>query len=302
MNKYPPFLKASDSMNVIDIASWQAGIDLKAMFNTNPLDCVVVKATQGTGYVNTEYSAWVKWLIEHDKPFGVYHFANGQNAEAEARHFYNVTQPVVGKAIPILDYEADALKCGTAWVKKFVDKYRELSGVTCMIYCSLSVIHDQDWSALTDCPLWVAQYADGNPVYGFLEKPWQKGSVSPFPKYWMHQYTSNGRLNSWGGRLDLDKFYGTADDWNRLCGKSTDPTPQPTPTYKPVDQACISDILANRYGTGTERVMKLREAGYDPTECQRVINRLYNIAGKIKPFVKDDMEFLNSIVYIVRSL
>ena len=290
-------------MNIIDIASWQAGIDLKAMFDTNPLDGVIVKATQGTGYINTEYDAWVKWLLEHDKPFGVYHFANGQDAQAEARHFYNVTQPVVGKAIPILDYEADALKCGTAWVKKFVDKYRELSGVTCMIYCSLSVVQEQDWSKLTECPLWVAQYADGNPVYGFLDKPWQRGSVSPFPKYWMHQYTSNGRLNSWGGRLDLDKFYGSVEDWNGLCGKSPTPTPAPTPTptYKPVDSTIILRVLKNEFGTGTERVMKLREAGYDPAAVQRKINQLYSIAGKVKQDIGSEMDYINAILWIARS-
>ena len=290
-------------MNLIDIASWQAGIDLKAMFDTNPLDGVVVKATQGTGYINTEYDAWAKWLLEHDKPFGVYHFANGQDAQAEARHFYNVTQPVVGKAIPILDYEADALKSGTAWVKKFVDTYRELSGVTCMIYCSLSVVQEQDWGKLTDCPLWIAQYADYSPVYGFLDKPWQRGSVSPFPKYWMHQYTSNGRLNGWGGRLDFDKFCGSVEDWNILCGKSSTPTPAPTPTpaYKPVDSTIILRVLKNEFGTGTERVMKLREAGYDPTAVQWKINQLYSIAGKVKQDIGSEMDYINAILWIARS-
>ena len=231
-------------MNFIDIASWQAGIDIDKMFRTNPLDGVIIKATQGTGYVNPEYAAWFKWLTEHNKPMGVYHFANGQDAAAEAKHFYAYTKSAIGKAIPILDYELDALKRGTGWVKQFVDAYRELSGVTCMIYCSLSVIHDQDWSKLTECPLWIAQYADGNPVYGFLDKPWQKGNVNPFSKYWMHQYTSNGHLNSWGGRLDLDKFYGTREDWDKLC-KGVGPAPEPTPSYKPVDSTIILRVLKN---------------------------------------------------------
>ena len=290
-------------MNIIDIASWQAGIDLKAMFDTNPLDGVIVKATQGTGYINTEYDAWVKWLLEHDKPFGVYHFANGQDAQAEARHFYNVTQPVVGKAIPILDYEGNALQRGTEWVRKFVDAYRELSGVTCMIYCSLSVVQEQNWSALTECPLWVAQYADMKDVYGFVENPWQKGSVAPFHKYWMHQYTSCGRLNSWGGRLDFDKFYGSVEDWNSLCGKSSTPVPAPTPTpaYKPVDSTIILRVLKNEFGTGTERILKLREEGYDPNAVQKKINELYVTASKVKADIGNNMDYINSILWIVRS-
>ena len=287
-------------MNFIDIASWQAGIDLDKMFRTNPLDGVIIKATQGTGYVNPEYAAWFKWLTEHNKPLGVYHFANGQDAAAEAKHFYAYTKSAIGKAIPILDYELDALKRGTGWVKQFVDAYRELSGVTCMIYCSLSVIHDQDWSKLTECPLWIAQYADGNPVYGFLDKPWQKGNVNPFSKYWMHQYTSNGHLNSWGGRLDLDKFYGTREDWDKLC-KGAGPAPEPTPSYKPVDSTIVLRVLKNEFGTGTERIMKLRDEGYDPAAVQKKINELYVIANRVKADIGKEMDYINGILWIARS-
>ena len=285
-------------MNFIDIASWQAGIDLDAMFRTNPLDGVIIKATQGTQYVNTEYSAWIKWLLEHDKPTGVYHFANGQDAGSEARHFYSTVKPVIGKVIPILDYEADALKKGTGWVKQLVDTFRELSGATCMIYCSLSVVHDQNWNALTECPLWLAQYADGNPVYGFIDNPWQKGSVSPFPKYWIHQYTSNGHLNSWSGRLDLDKFYGTVDDWKSLC---TGNAPAPTPTYKPVDSTIVLRVLKNEFGVGTERILKLREEVYDPTEVQKKINELYVVANKVRADIGNNMDYINAILWIARS-
>lgn len=298
-------------MNLIDIASWQAGIDLSALFQTNQLDGVIVKATEGTGYVNPEYASWVKWLTEHDKPMGVYHFLTGENAEAEAIHFYNTVKPVIGKAIPIADYEANALSKGTAWLGQFLNKFRELSGVKCMIYCSLSVIHEQNFSALTEHPLWVAQYADMNPVYGFVENPWQKGSVAPFPKYWMHQYTSNGRLMCWGGSLDLDKFYGTAEEWNALASKNATPTPtptpaptpspKPTPLLKPADPSIVLRTLKNEFGVGTERIMNLRELGYDPDDVQRTINRLYVEAAKAKTAIGNDMNYLNSILWIMKS-
>lgn len=290
-------------MNFIDIASWQAGIDLSALFQSNKLDGVIVKATEGTGYVNPEYAAWIKWLTEHDKPMGVYHFLAGENAEAEAIHFYNTVKPVIGKAIPIADYEANALSKGTAWLGQFLNKFRELSGVRCMIYCSLSVISEQNFNGLKDYPLWVAQYADMNTVYGFLEKPWQKGSVSPFPKYWMHQYTSCGRLNGWGGHLDFDKFYGTVEDWNALAkGNAPDiqPTPVPTP-YKPADPDIVLRTLKNEFGIGTERIMNLREAGYDPDSVQKKINQIYLIAGNVKKDIGNEMSYLNSILWIARS-
>ena len=46
-------------MNLIDIASWQQGLDLKSAFTLNPaLDGVIVKVSQGTGYVNPPAKAW----------------------------------------------------------------------------------------------------------------------------------------------------------------------------------------------------------------------------------------------------
>ena len=40
------------AMNGIDIASYQTGIDLTVV----PCDFVIVKATEGTGYVNPDFS------------------------------------------------------------------------------------------------------------------------------------------------------------------------------------------------------------------------------------------------------
>ena len=295
-------------MNVIDIASWQKGIDLKTVFTHNNIDGVIAKATEGTGYVNPEFAPWMKWLTDNNKPFGMYHYLSGGDAEAEATHFYNTVKPYIGRGIPVADYEGTALDKGTVWLGKFLEKFRALSGVRCMIYCSVSVVSEQNFRALTDYPLWIAQYADMNPVYGFLDKPWQRGSVSPFSKYWMHQYTSCGRLNGWGGNLDFDKFYGTKEDWISLA-KGEAPKEEPKPEPKPIpvkplksaDPQIVLAVLKGSYGIGTERVLKLREAGYDPDSVQKKINQLYLIAGKVKKDIGNDMSYLNSILWIARS-
>ena len=295
-----------NDLNFIDIASWQAGIDLAALFAQNPLDGVIIKATQGTGYVNSEFAAWVKWLTDNKKPFGVYHYLDTADPEKQAEHFYNTVKAYIGRCVLCADYEAEALSKGTAWFKKFLDRFLALSGVKCMIYCSLSVVQEQNFTALTDHPLWIAQYADMNPVQGFVDTPWQKGSVSPFAKYWMQQYTSCGRLNGWSGNLDFDKFWGTAEDWTALCGKAaaapTAPKPAPSASYKKTDPAIVLRTLKNEFGIGTARTVALRELGYDPQDVQKTINRLYVTAGKVKKDIGNDMSYLNSILWIVRSM
>lgn len=300
-------------MNLIDISSWQHNIDLKQVFQLNPeLSGIIVKATQGVSYTNADFLGWMQWLDKQGKLMGMYHYCDGGSAEREADHFYSAVRDYIGKAIPVVDYEGDALSRGTGWLKTFIDKFRELSGVSCMIYCSLSVVQEQDFSQLTNCPLWIAQYADMAVVYGFLDKPWQKGSVAPFGKYWMHQYTGNGRLNGYANALDLDKFYGTAEDWRNLCARGSAPTPTPKPTpeptpstkLKPADPSIVLRVLQNKnneIGIGGERVRNLRELGYDPDSVQAKINKLYLIANNVKRDIGSEMSYLNSILWIARS-
>jgi len=43
----------------------------------------------------------------------------------------------------------------------------------------------------------------------------------------LYQYTSSGRLPGYGGALDLNIFYGTADDWRRMAADPAAPDPDP---------------------------------------------------------------------------
>lgn len=292
-------------MNLIDIASWQKGIDLSILFANNPLHGVIVKATQGTSYVNPEYAGWVKWLNDNDKPFGFYHYCDGGNAEAEAEHFYSTVKAYIGKGIPVADYEGEALASGTAWLKRFLDRFYTLSGVMCMIYCSISVVQEQNFTALTNHPLWIAQYADMKTVNGFVDNPWQKGSVAPFNGYAMHQYTSCGRLNGYKGNLDFDQFNGSYAMWLEMARGEADltptPAPTPTPTLKPADPSVVLDVIKNKYGIGQDRVNALRQAGYDPASVQSKINELYLVASKVKQDIGRNMDYINAILWIARS-
>ena len=190
---------------------------------------------------------------------------------------------------------------GTGYLKACLDEVLRLTGIRPMVYCSLSVVASpsQDFAqiAAAGYPLWLAQYADMNPVSGFLDEPWQRGSVAPFPRYVLHQYTSRGHLNGWSGNLDFDKFSGSYAEWMELARGKT----QPVGPVKPVDPVVVSEVLAGLYGIGDERIRKLAEDGYDPAEVQQKINELYGVAGRVRPLVAENMEYLNSIIKIVRS-
>ena len=226
------------SLNFIDIASWQAGIDLSAVFAQNPLHGVIVKATQSTNYVNYPYcDQWVQWLIKNDKPWGFYHFLKYTDPVAEAKYFVNHTINYFGVGVPCADYEGSIVTdYGTYYLRKFLDTVYSETGIKCLVYCNQSTI-EADVNGFRNIvndgyKLWLAQYT-GLEQVGFREKPWRQGSVSPWEKETMHQYTEKGVLNGWSSHLDLDLFYGDIEDWNVLAGKAKDPTPEPEPDPEP---------------------------------------------------------------------
>ena len=71
------------ALNGIDISNWQSGINLAVV----PCDFVVIKATEGTGYVNPDYERAYRQAKTAGKCLGIYHYASGGNIQAEAEYF-----------------------------------------------------------------------------------------------------------------------------------------------------------------------------------------------------------------------
>lgn len=206
-------------LNGIDISSWQDDLVVSAM---GTCDFVIVKATGGAGYTNECFRRHADETLAAGKLLGCYHYARDRgyegSAEAEADHFISAFKPYVGKAIPFLDWEADALDLGPTWAKRWLDHVKAKTGVTPGIYTSKSVLFSYDWSSVAKAyPLWVAQYPNYEET-GFLSEPWTDGwDFGAWSSPLIFQYTGTGRIPGYGGHLDLDLFYGTKDDWRRLC-------------------------------------------------------------------------------------
>lgn len=215
------------TLSGVDISHWQNGIKVENL----DADFVFCKATGGTQYKDTNFNSYAQSVLQSGKLLGFYHFAQEKGcpgtAEEEAGHFYNTVQNYIGKGIPVLDWEADALRQGPSWAKTFMDTFYNLSGVKCLIYMSAYTTRVYDWSEVADSgyKLWLAQYADNNPVYGHDKEPWRddKG-VGAFQEPVVHQYTSTGRLPGYTGNLDLDIFYGDANTWKDLARVENVPT------------------------------------------------------------------------------
>lgn len=210
------------TMNGIDISKWQKGLDLSKI----KCDFVIVKATEGIGYVDPECDKFYQQAKKLGKKLGFYHFARptaNNDAVKEAQFFYNNTKNYFGEAIPVLDWEAEN-KQNTAWAKRWLDEVYRLSGVKPIIYMSESVANAYNWAEVVngDYGLWVAKYSDNVIDYNYdMSKAGTKPKVNWWKFYAMWQWTSSGRLDGYNGNLDCDVFYGDTTAWDKYAGKKT---------------------------------------------------------------------------------
>lgn len=190
-------------------------------------DITMVKATQGTGYVNPYCDKDYQAAKKKGKLLGVYHYCGGGSATAEAKYFYKNIKGYIGEAVPAVDWESyqNSSWGNKNYVRTFVDEFHKLSGVWPLIYVQQSAIN-QVANCAKDCGLWVAWYASMSwkswtlPKAGF--------SVSPWKVYTAWQFT--------GGDMDRSVVNTTKDGWKKLAKgsnkKSAAKPKKKAPTWK----------------------------------------------------------------------
>lgn len=207
---------ASADMRGVDVSNWQCDIDTYAL----DADFVVAGATWGTGGfnntclingVNQAANYQLGRAVDSGKSIGVYHYAMGRDANAEADFFVDNVRGYVGNAVLVLDWESqDNPQFGNgAWIETWVRHVHDRTRVWPIVYVQASALGQLTSYVREHCGVWVAQYASMN-VTGYQETPWLYGAYGEA----MRQYTSNGYVSGYAGRLDLNYFRGERWQWD----------------------------------------------------------------------------------------
>ena len=253
----------------IDISSWQAGMNVAAV----PGDFVIMKATQGTWLVDKSCDTFYQQARKAGKLRGVYHYAEGGDAIAEADYFLRNIEGYIGDAILVLDWESTDNptfgKNDFNWCKKWLDRVYDKTGVRPLLYCSAAF--RSRFSGIGDYGMWIAQYADNDPT-GYQETPWNEGAYDCA----IRQYSSHGRLSGYSGNLDLDKAYMDAEAWGKYANPKggTKPTPAPAPSGDKSVDTLANEVIDGKWGNGDDRKKRLTEAGYSYSDVQARVNEI----------------------------
>lgn len=256
------------SMKFIDISNWQAGLNVASVVKNGGLGAVIVKATEGVGFVDKSCDGFVQQCISNGIRFGFYHFARNNDAAAEAEFFRKNTTGYEGKGIPVLDWEDGQ---SIAWVNKFVERYHELTGVWPWVYGNAWRFNQG--TVNTNCGRWVAGYPSNGITdinYG-LNNDCAYTVNNGLVCAW--QFSSSVRISGYSGNLDGDVFYGDAAAWDKYAGGSPASGGSGGSTTTPSGSvlSLAVGVMQGKYGNGTARKQALGSR-YD--EVQDFINHI----------------------------
>lgn len=204
-------------LNGIDISGWQSGIDVSSV----DADFVIVKATGGTSFVNPDFRRQADQTLASGKLLGLYHFAGDNNPgswEEEAAHFLSTVSDYVGRAVMVLDWEADATEWPISWAENWLQRVADSTGSTPWFYSYSSYVNSHDCSSIARFPLWIAAYYAGYEPMGYQDNPPLYGGTGAWSDMVCYQYSSTGDVGGYDGRLDINKFYGSRDDFAAFYG------------------------------------------------------------------------------------
>ena len=245
------------------------------------VDFVIIKATEGVGYVDEQCDRLYQQAKKDGKLLGVYHFARpdlNNSAIAEADWFIKNIQGYLKEAILVLDWESGYLG-NVEWAKAFLDRVQEKTGIKALLYASRSPINSFNWSSVAnaDYGLWVADYGANTGSEG------TKPVVKWWPFYILWQYTSRGHISGYNGNVDLNNFYGDAEVWRKYATSSqTAPKPADPEPAKKTNEQIADEVIEGKWDNGEARKKKLTEAGYDYQAVQDIVNKKLGVSNQPK--------------------
>ena len=239
-----------------DISDWQGDIDIKAL--ASQVDFFIFRAYAGRSK-DSKVDRNVKLAIESGKPYGLYIYSyalNTAQAKEEAQRVIALANSYSIKpaflCIDMEDADGYKRKYGMPSNQTLKDictvegEAFENAGYYAMVYASSSWFNNQ-LKGLTRFDKWVAHWpVSGGKQKGMATSP--DGENANNCGIW--QFTSDGRLNGYNGRLDINYAYKDfVLNKNGNTNQAPTPTPAPVPaqtsnnnTYTVKSGDCLSTI------------------------------------------------------------
>lgn len=238
----------------IDVSHWQGALHLSNA-KKQGYEFVAAKCTEGAGYADPTYASFRRQAEALGLLFCAYHFLRSDaSATAQAE---NLAKHIGDKSIPVM------IDCEVSGSSRPTIRHAAAFRNACVKRgLQVSVLYfPHFWWSETGAPdlsgwvLWQAIYGANPPGHGAAIYPgdrssrWAKqGGVTPS----ILQFGSLGKIDGFGGSVDVDAFRGTRDElaakhWfkdYRIITNNKTPQPVPTPDPQPAAANPVEVALA----------------------------------------------------------
>lgn len=174
------------TVKVLDVSSHQ-----NTTFPLTGIDGVIVKATEGTSYVNPKHDAQVSFARAHGQVVGHYHYAHDGNIHGQVDYFLKHSK-VHSTDILALDWEEP--KVSNAEKDDFLAYLDNRVQNRVILYCNTNYWFNHDDTSRCGDGLWIATY-NGKPGNPGIKHPWL-----------LHQYDDSPidiSLGNWKNRAAM---------------------------------------------------------------------------------------------------
>ena len=183
-------------MKGIDISNNNGAINFAGVKNSG-VECVYIKATEGTTFQDSYKSAFYGGAKTIGAKVGFYHFLVGSSApETQAENFYSQIKDYENDLVPMLDVEVNFGGLND-YIARFITRFQQLTNMEIGIYTYTSFLNEYiDVARFKDFKLWEANYNNS---------PWNLPS-NGFTNRIGHQYTEKGTIQGVNGVCDVNEF------------------------------------------------------------------------------------------------
>ena len=180
----------------IDISNNNGNINFNGVKNSG-VQCVYIKATEGTTFQDSYKSAFYGGAKSIGAKVGFYHFLVGTSApETQAENFFNQIKDYENDLVPMLDVEVNFGGLND-YIARFIARFNQLTNMEIGIYTYTSFLNEYiDVERFKTLKLWEANYNNN---------PWNL-PTNGFTNRVGHQYTEKGTIGGVNGNCDVNEF------------------------------------------------------------------------------------------------
>ncbi|MDK4703803.1 GH25 family lysozyme [Rhizobium sp. CNPSo 4062] len=201
----------------VDVSRWQGEIDWDTL-RTQGANFVYIKATDGGDHLDPMFKKNWRAAQQAGLKHGAYHFFYWcRTAGEQADWFIRNVPKEAGALPPVIDVEWNGeSSCKRrpsreqvlAKMQVFMDKLEKHYGQRPIVYTAPDFYRDNLSGELLDYPFWLRAVAQ------------HPSKVYPGRKWLFWQYSGSGVSHGVEGRIDLNAFHGSEQDWHNWVASS----------------------------------------------------------------------------------